>query len=169
MHSFFIVLAALCALAGHALALNITFGGETNITASTFFSFPPGPYTQPCGAAFCDVAVSAISECAADDNSCLCSADTSKKINDCEQCLFEYFIRTDTVPSDHKLGASTAVTAYATACKTDANITLALGLTLPSSWQGSQVLVLNTPVTVLAVGFGGILGMGLLYIMSNLS
>lgn len=173
MHSFFIVLAALCALAGHALALTITGtdaqGLPKNFTASEFFDIQPGPYTSACGANFCDLAVSAISACAPEDNACLCSPDTSKKIGDCEQCLFEFFIRTDTVPSDPKLGASTAVSAYAAACKADASINLALALTLPSDWQGLQVLVLNTPVTVLAVSFGGILGMGLLYIMSNLS
>jgi len=51
----------------------------------------------------------------------------------------------------------------------DANVTLALALTLPKDWMGLQVLVLNTPTTVAVVGFGGVLGMTLLYIMFNLS
>jgi hypothetical protein len=60
--------------------------------------------------------------------------------------------------------------AYVAACQlppvnaTLNNITLAV----PNNWTGPTDIVLSTPATVFAVGFGGILGASALFMLSNL-
>lgn len=128
--------------------------------------------------------------CGPSDNACLCAGNTANSILACQQCLFKFFIDTNTVPADPKLGASTAVSGtqapatpvlipdlplsgYVSACNAEADhnttAVLALALAPQLEMQGLRVEVLNTPATVVVVGFGGIMGIALLFIMSTLS
>lgn len=61
---------------------------------------------------------------------------------------------------------------YSTACKTDAQVTLAasqIGLTLPSNWDGPFDVVLPVGGAAVAVIAGGLLGTGALLLLSNMS
>jgi hypothetical protein len=58
--------------------------------------------------------------------------------------------------------------AYAAACMASVNATLVVPLTLPSFWPGSVNVQLNTPATVVLVGFGGMLGGSALWLLSNM-
>ena len=59
--------------------------------------------------------------------------------------------------------------AYAGACNAPPiNATVAAALTLPPFWDGSINVKLNTPATVVVVGFGGILGGSAIWLLSNM-
>ncbi|EJD48891.1 hypothetical protein AURDEDRAFT_161827 [Auricularia subglabra TFB-10046 SS5] len=169
MLSFILKLAILLTVAGHALALNISFpDASTTITAQGLLSVPEGPYTQIC-APKCGLAMKSIMSCSPTDSKCLCEPSTATMIQDCEQCYLDFLVRTNTEPSDPRLGSAAALGAYATACSAQANVTLAVALGVSPGLNGLVVEVLNTPATVVVVGFGGVLGAALMYIMSNLS
>lgn len=170
MLSFFYNIALLLALAGHIFALDIPFQNATfngNVTVQELFTIPPGPYDTSC-ASKCPMMQSSIETCQSNDDNCLCSSSTSMAIQYCEQCLFEFFIHTNTVPSDPRLGGSPTVASYVTACNNAGFKNVTATLHVPADWQGLHDDILNTPATVVVVGFGAILGGGLMYIMSNL-
>ncbi|KZV90565.1 hypothetical protein EXIGLDRAFT_118217 [Exidia glandulosa HHB12029] len=114
------------------------------------------------------MSTSMLASCGVTDQKCLCQPTLAMYIQKCEQCLFNFFVATNSIPADPKLGANTALSAYTGACTAEANINMTLALTIAPGWQGHKVEVLNTGVTVLVVGLGGIMGLSLLYIMSNL-
>ena len=63
------------------------------------------------------------------------------------------------------------ISAFSSACGDKAfNLTVpVIALKLPENWNGPYDVILGTPATIVTVGFGGILGVGALYILSNIS
>lgn len=61
--------------------------------------------------------------------------------------------------------------AFSTACGDKAfNLTVpVIPLAPPADFDGPRDIILSTPAMIVTVGFGGILGVGALYILSNIS
>ena len=60
--------------------------------------------------------------------------------------------------------------AYTAACQaSSAKVALAAALTIPAEgWTGPTDIILNTPQTVVVVGFGAILGGSALLLLANI-
>jgi len=156
-------------LAGqHVFAFNVTLDGE-DFTVAELLDFAPGPYlTDQCTQA-CNSANSSVANCAQDDDTCFCTNDTATALQECEQCLFDFLVDENIAASDSKVGNVLALTGYVSACESQANVTLPkLALTLPSSWNGPFVAVLNTPATAVVVGTGAVIGATFLYMLSTI-
>jgi len=164
---FYSSLCILIALAGHALALNITFGKEI-LLSRDLLAFPDGPYSAACQQP-CMMANMTINSCAETDSQCLCQSGVANALQGCEQCLFTFLIAQNAKQADPRIGALTLLSGYAGACQT-ANFTLATApaLTLPPNWDGPVTEILSAPLTGVVVTFGALIGVFCIYVLSNL-
>ncbi|KZT34005.1 hypothetical protein SISSUDRAFT_1053459 [Sistotremastrum suecicum HHB10207 ss-3] len=155
-------------IASHVFAnFNVTFG-NTFPTPSELINFPQGDWTSACSSN-CTAIQADVQSCVSgtNDPTCFCTNSTFVDLQTCEQCLLNFLIEKN-IEADPLVGSNPALSSYSTACGTF-NITLqSLALATPPDWDGPTNVLLNTPATVVVVGFGAILGLSALYILSNL-
>ncbi|KAJ6504827.1 hypothetical protein C8R47DRAFT_1103780 [Mycena vitilis] len=158
----------LTALAGRALAFNVTVG-NTLFQADEVLGFASTPLIASCDSN-CTIARTAIAACAVDDNACFCSNATTTPLQSCEQCVFEAVIRANKPAPDPRAGSNVALSGWTTMC-TAANITVtpAIGLAVPTDvWDGPFVSVFPTAVGWVIAVTGGVLGSSLIYMLCNM-
>ncbi|PAV15485.1 P-loop containing nucleoside triphosphate hydrolase [Pyrrhoderma noxium] len=131
-------------LAGHVTALNITgvFPNQ-NITSAQMLEIPTGDYTETCSST-CSPLNTTIINCA-ENTTCVC-ADTNERA------------------PDPRVGSNLLLSQYSTAC----NLSKAVALTIAPTWDGPTDIILNTPSTVVVVGFGALMAGGFLCMFSSI-
>lgn len=133
--------------------------------------------------------------CGDSNDKCLCTNTIGSQLQQCEQCLFTQLIDMNMKMPDPRVGSTAAmtgksphtsfslcpasvavhrltrpcVTAFVTACNASAAVVLTpLTLVPPPSMHGPTDIILNTPATVVVVGFGAMLGGSALYLFASL-
>jgi len=171
---FFALLAPVVLLAGQALGqnLNVTFGRPPSaLPPSQMIFLPPGDLQTTCQDK-CNPAIASFQACGDSNNIvCLCTNATMQQFYDCQQCMFTKLIQLNKPMPDPRAGSTPLMAAFSGACGNNnvANVTVpALPLVLPDNWNGPYNVILGTPATIVTVAFGGFLGAGALYILSNI-
>ncbi|THH09662.1 hypothetical protein EW145_g1843 [Phellinidium pouzarii] len=164
--ALFLCLSAL-AFTSQVLALGFNFTGvPTNITLQQLLDVPAGVYLSNCQSP-CGPLNTTVAACTND--ACLCTAAVSAQLTTCEQCMFNELVAANMKQPDPRVGTNVGLAAYQAACGTAANVTLpALALAIAPGWEGPTDIILNTPATVVVVGFGAILGGSALLLLSNI-
>ncbi|KAJ7173864.1 hypothetical protein C8R46DRAFT_1348418 [Mycena filopes] len=166
MFSKLITAALLTALAGRALAFNVTIG-TTVFQATEVLAFTTTPVIASCDAQ-CATARSIIAACAVDDLTCLCSAATTGPLQTCEQCLFTALIDANKPAPDPRAGSNVALGGWTTNCAANHTLPTPLALAVPASWDGPFVSVFPTAVGWVIAVTGGVLGSSLIYMLCNM-
>ncbi|EJC99174.1 uncharacterized protein FOMMEDRAFT_23085 [Fomitiporia mediterranea MF3/22] len=163
MFRAFVLCVSALALAGRVAALNFSLPGMTmNVTVQQLLQIPSGPYLDAC-TTNCSTINSTIVNCA--DDSCVCTNDVASALAQCEQCMFNFLVARNEKAPDPRIGSNVALSQYAGACnKTFTNAVL----TIAPGWDGPTDIILNTPSTVVVVGFGAILAGSALMMFSSL-
>ncbi|KAJ6625005.1 hypothetical protein B0H10DRAFT_2430701 [Mycena sp. CBHHK59/15] len=166
MFSKLVSLALLTALAGRALAFNVSVG-TTIFQANEVLDFTLTPVIASCDAG-CGSVKTAIDACNADP-ACLCNAAVATPLQACEQCMFTALIDANKPAPDPRAGSNVVLGGWTAKCAA-ANLTLptALGLTLPPTWDGPFVAVFPTAVGWVIAVTGGVLGSSLIYMLCNM-
>ncbi|KLO18696.1 hypothetical protein SCHPADRAFT_106799 [Schizopora paradoxa] len=167
MSRFMFAVSALVLLAGQALSLNVTLG-STNFTVLQLLEVPTGTYSTPC-ASLCNTANSTIQD---GDDVCLCTNTIGSQLVMCEQCMMDNLVELNLKAPDVRVGSNAAISAYSTACNASqtAQFVFAppIALTQSPAFNTIQEPILNTPETVVVVGFGAILGASALFLFANI-
>jgi len=168
---FYFAFAVLALFAGQALGLSVSVGGSLgNITAIEVIDIPAGQLKTNCQMA-CTPAFSAIQSCDASDDNCLCKNETVVAIRDCQQCMYSELIKKNEKMPDPRAGSTPVLSAYSAACLASVNVTIppkSIALTVPADWDGPNGESMGLPATVLAVITTGIIGVGGIWIVSNM-
>ncbi|PBK92666.1 hypothetical protein ARMGADRAFT_1013207 [Armillaria gallica] len=98
---------------------------------------------------------------------CLCSDSTVSALLNCEQCIYTAQIAANVPRSDPRAGSQPLLAAYAAACAA-ANITVKAALTLPENWDGPAGMHLSVVGTVFTVMAATGMGVGAMWVLSNL-
>jgi len=155
-------------LAVRALAFNITVGSQI-LSPSDILDIPDSPVKTACNTNCSDTS-SKFTACN-DDANCLCGSDTVASLLACETCMFQFLINVNQPAPDFRAGSNPVLGAYATACLSQVNVTLAASQTaliLPSTWDGPFVAILPVGGAAVTVIVGAVIGISALLILSNL-
>jgi len=167
MFSKIISAVLLTALAGRALAFNVTVGNNL-FQATEVLSFTSTAVISSCDAG-CATAQTAIAACNVDDTACYCSNTTTIPLNACEQCLFTALIDANKPAPDPRVGSNVVLAGWTANCvAAKIPVTPALALTLPDSWDGPFVAVFPTAIGWVIAVTGGVLGSSLIYMLCNM-
>ncbi|KAJ7918704.1 hypothetical protein B0H13DRAFT_1991363 [Mycena leptocephala] len=169
MFSKLISAVLLTALAGRALAFNVTIG-KTLFQANDVLGFTSTPVISVCDTN-CTIARTAIAACGLDDTACYCSNKTTIPLQNCEQCLFTALIAANKPAPDPRAGSNVALGAWTTNCgaaKPPIPVNPPIGLAVPDSWDGPFVAVFPTTIGWVIAVTGGVLGSSLIYMLCNM-
>ncbi|KAJ7695140.1 hypothetical protein B0H17DRAFT_931109, partial [Mycena rosella] len=97
---------------------------------------------------------------------CLCQNTTVSDLAKCEQCMFEALIDANKPAPDVRAGSNQVLAGWNANCNLTG--TAAVALTTPASWDGPFVAVFPTAVGSIIAATGGILGISLIYMLSNM-
>ncbi|KAL5522946.1 hypothetical protein ACEPAF_1213 [Sanghuangporus sanghuang] len=166
--SFLLAVCAL-ALAGRVAALQIALGGMTgNLTARQLLQVPSGPYLDQC-TSNCSTVNSTIQACSDTDDNCVCTDDVAAGLVQCEQCMFNFLVAQNERAPDPRIGSNPSLVAYSAACNTSVGkLFPQAALTIAPTWDGPTDIILNTPATVVVVGFGSVLAGAAIMMLSNI-
>ncbi|KAJ6591824.1 hypothetical protein DFH09DRAFT_1025846 [Mycena vulgaris] len=153
----------LTALAGRALAFNVTVN-KSLFQSQEVLAFTPTPLTASCDS-LCKPASAVINDCATNNNvtACFCDAKVTKPLQDCEQCIFDALIAANKPAPDIRAGSNQVLAGWNANC----NLTLAVAVN-PLTWDGPFVAVFPEPVGIAIAAVGGLLGMSLIYMLCNM-
>jgi len=167
MFSKVVSAALLTALAGRALAFNVTIG-KALFQATEVLNFTFTPLIQPCFDQ-CNQVVSTIDSCASGTNStaCYCDSNLTTPLQTCEQCMFTILVDNNKPQPDVRAGANQVLAGWTANCPAP-NFTVALALTVPPSWDGPFVSVFPEAIGIVIAAIGGILGSALIYMLCNM-
>jgi len=158
----------LTALAGRALAFNVTIG-KALFQATEVLEFPFTSLIQPCQDQ-CNQVVSTIATCAsgANDTTCYCAPNVTTSLQTCEQCMFTVLVDNNKPQPDVRAGANQVLAGWNTNCAPNFTITPPLALVVPNSWDGPFVSVFPEAIGIVIAAIGGILGSALIYMLCNM-
>ncbi|KAK0478707.1 hypothetical protein IW261DRAFT_1480393 [Armillaria novae-zelandiae] len=103
-------------------------------------------------------------------SACLCADTTVSALLTCEQCIYTAQIAANVPRSDPRAGSQPLLAAYSAACAA-ANITLLApqtALALPENWDGPAGMHLSAAATVFTVMAATGMGVGAMWMLSNL-
>ncbi|KAF7315255.1 hypothetical protein MIND_00039900 [Mycena indigotica] len=163
MFSKLVSIALLTALAGRALAFNVSVN-KVVYQSTEVFDFNFTPVIASCQTS-CNTAKATINAC--NDIGCFCGNTTTTELVACEQCIFTAIVDANVPPPDVRAGSNQILAGWTTNCAA-ANLTVTLGLELPASWDGPFVSVFPTAVGWVIAVTGGCLGVSLIYMLSNM-
>ncbi|KAJ7460559.1 hypothetical protein FB451DRAFT_1269486 [Mycena latifolia] len=154
----------LTALAGRALAFNVTIN-KSLFQANEILNFTFNSVISTCQTQ-CQQTQSIIAACGADDLTCFCAPATTGPLQTCEQCIFTALVDANKPPPDVRAGSNQILSGWNTNC--NGTIATPLAVTLPPSWDGPFVAVFSVPVASVIATAGGILGISLIYMLCNM-
>ncbi|KAJ7074908.1 hypothetical protein B0H15DRAFT_956955 [Mycena belliarum] len=164
MFSKLISAVLLTALAGRALAFNVTINKDL-FQANEILKYTFTPVIASCQAQ-CDQARTTIDACGADDLSCYCAPATTGPLQTCEQCIFTALVVANKPPPDIRAGSNQILAGWNSNC--NGTVKPPLAVTLPASWDGPFVAVFPDAVGWVIAATGGLLGSSLIYMLCNM-